>query len=430
MRYFNSNYLKRLRGKDRNRYMKLTRFISRTMPPDYDDYQRIGYEIIGPVLYGFAKWLESSRKKDGIEKLFFLAREGELLRKAYIIAAKGGGAETSYLRVSRMATSIPCLDRVNTPDELIKRVYLPRAGTMTDLLESCGLDEDTISEIARQAAVDTAAPAIGLPDGEKEKIYLAAKPYIDRQAKEQTELVNGYMKQQSFCGRCGIVDIGWKGTMQNNLEDLFPQVDMHGYYMGLRRDKAAVRNSAPNRHGFLFGDSEKVTETQRKMSSTLSVFENFFLSCDGSTLKYALENGVYVPVLNAPEHNERCAKIIRRVQRAALAFVKECADSPFGSSPLNADDCFAAYEKFAVTPSNKTVSLLRPFVVYNTETSYLVSEHSLLYYMVHPKAFYKDFLNNTCKVIFLKSVFLLPLPYYSLWKLLHSFDRTPINPIE
>ena len=431
MKYKNIKYLKSLDIEKKNDYEKLIEFISATEPSSYDEYERIGFEIIGPILYGFSSWLENCRNEAEIEKLFFLAREGELLEKAYMIVTGNEGGDCSYLRVSRMATSIPCLGMVNTLDELIKRVYLPRAGTVEDLLESCGLDKEYIKDIILQSELlDENKPAIELSLHEKERVFENSKPYIVKQAKEQRKLIDGYMKQEKFFGKCGIVDIGWKGTMQNNLEDLYPENEIYGFYIGLRRDQAATRNQAKNRKGFLFGEEESVTETQRKISATISVFENFFLSTDGSTLRYGMSDGVYFPVLNQPEQEGKSISIIKKTQEAALYFVKEYSKSSFsGCVNISSSNSFAAYEKFAVRPTMNTVKLMRPFIVYNTDVSSLVSTHSLAYYLVHPKKLYKDFLNNTCKVLFLKSIFKLPLPYYEIWKKLHSFDRNPINPI-
>lgn len=427
--YYNKNYAKKINRKGSG-YPELVSFITNTIPENYDDYQKIGYEIIGPILYGFSKWLGESCKQDNIDNLFFLAREGDLLRRAYLETNKEKRANTSYLRVSRMATSIPCLDKVKTLDELIRRIYLPRAGTVIDLLESCGLTSEVISQIIAKSQTDTEYPVIEFDESRKKRVFDSAMPFISDQAKIQRIYIDGYMRQENFNGRCGIVDVGWKGTMQNNLEDLYPDMEIQGYYIGLRKDKAAVRNNANNRHGFLFGNETEVTETQRKLSATLSVFENFFLSTDGSTLRYEEKNGKYYPVLNKPEHDEKCSEIVSSVQEAAMCFVEKFAQSSLDKGiRLTEMDCFAGYDEFAVSPSLKAVELMRPFTVYNTETTKLVSEHSILYYMYHPKSFYKDFLNNTCKVFFLKSVFLLPLPYYRLWKWLHSFDKNPINPI-
>lgn len=99
--YFNSKQ----HGLD---YNVLNSFIRNNEPADYDFYQKIGYEVVGPILYGYSKWLNETTKKWGIRKLFFLAREGFLLERAFRLFSVN---EQDYcvIRVSRKATALPLL---------------------------------------------------------------------------------------------------------------------------------------------------------------------------------------------------------------------------------------------------------------------------------------------------------------------------------
>ena len=48
----------------------------------------------------------------------------------------------------------------------------------------------------------------------------------------------GYFDQQGWseqCAKVGVVDIGWRGTIQDNLAYLFPNTKVFGYYLGLQQ---------------------------------------------------------------------------------------------------------------------------------------------------------------------------------------------------
>lgn len=77
---------------------------------EYDFYQKIGYEVVGPILYGYSKWLNETTKKSGIRKLFFLAREGFLLERAFRLFS-ANEQDHCVIRVSRKATALPLLQR-------------------------------------------------------------------------------------------------------------------------------------------------------------------------------------------------------------------------------------------------------------------------------------------------------------------------------
>mgnify|MGYP004466969657 CR=1 FL=1 len=430
-KYYNKTYCLNMEKKEAHDYNLLYGFLNKHLNKNNSIYFNFGYEVIGPILYGFSVWLEKKRKEDGLEKLFFLSREGLLLQKAYSYINSNIAQKSEYIRVSRYATCIPLLDKISNLEQLRKTVYCPKAGSIKDLLLSCDFSVSQIESICTQMGIYSEKVVLELDSKEENELFTLIKPILDLKAKEQYSLICGYLKQVGFQGECGIVDVGWKGTIHNNLEKICPQNIIHGYYIGLRRDSAAVHNSSILRNGFLFGNDNKVTEIQRRLSSTLSVFENFFLSIEGTTVAYKFDENKYAAVMLSSEQCDESAENIKEIQNAALQFVKEFSKSIISANiNITPDIAFSAYDKFAVTPSNETISFLKCFKCFNTTKYSLVSEHNLIYYTFHFKQLYRDFMNNTCKVVFMKSLFHIPLPYYKIWKLMHKIESNPINPID
>ena len=50
-----------------------------------NDAVSIGYEVLGPMLLGYCKWLNEKIQIDKIDKIFFLSREGKILQDAFNI---------------------------------------------------------------------------------------------------------------------------------------------------------------------------------------------------------------------------------------------------------------------------------------------------------------------------------------------------------
>ena len=94
----------------------------------YGGPQHIGYAVVGPVILSFCLWLMDTAKKDGIEKLFFLAREGQLLKKVYDRVAMHveDAIPSEYLVLSRRAVTVPMIE---STDDIFKiagdSVYFP-----------------------------------------------------------------------------------------------------------------------------------------------------------------------------------------------------------------------------------------------------------------------------------------------------------------
>lgn len=93
-------------------------------PENQEEPSRIGYEVIGPLLFGFCQWLHGKIQEDKIEKLFFLSREGELLKKAYSTIYPEDRLPKDYLQVSRRALLIPQISEAESYDGLIDLVKI------------------------------------------------------------------------------------------------------------------------------------------------------------------------------------------------------------------------------------------------------------------------------------------------------------------
>lgn len=90
---------------------------------------------------------------------------------------------------------------------------------------------------------------------------------------------------------------------------------------------------------------------------------------------------------------------------------------------MNSCVCEAAFSAFINYPSADTIKHLKEFSFLNVESHSMVAQHSFGYYILRPKNFVSEFLNNGSKSIFLKSVLKLPLPYISIIDFLKKFDK-------
>src|SRR5262249_32357701 len=73
-----------------------------------NELRRIGREIVGPAFCGPPQRTAEIARERGIERIFFLARDGKLLHALYPAVAKALGDErpSAYLHVSRRSTAL------------------------------------------------------------------------------------------------------------------------------------------------------------------------------------------------------------------------------------------------------------------------------------------------------------------------------------
>jgi hypothetical protein len=69
-----------------------------------DFWYRFGYDHVGVLYAGFVDWLRGRLQADGVERAFFVARDGWMIQQIYDrLIAEGGGPPSAYLYGSRRA---------------------------------------------------------------------------------------------------------------------------------------------------------------------------------------------------------------------------------------------------------------------------------------------------------------------------------------
>lgn len=141
---------KKIRKEDKELYKILNSFIKEKLKDSSDYYYNIGYETLGPLLYGYNKWLNSKIKENEIKKIFFLARDGKIIQKSYKIMYK---EEFKYIYASRRALSVPMIWKCNTFDEIKNIIHFQRKISVKTFFEQVGLDYLEYEEIANKLRI-------------------------------------------------------------------------------------------------------------------------------------------------------------------------------------------------------------------------------------------------------------------------------------
>lgn len=419
--YLNKQIFKSKDNEIINNYNIVNSFIRNNENPNNSFFEKVGFEIVGPVLYGYCKWLIKRLKKQGISKVFFLAREGVTLEKAFNIF-QPQGITYHMIRVSRRATALPLLYRAKSLDDILNRITTTRVNfTIKDLLKSCELGQSEINIIMSRIEEHYDDNIYALTVNEKKALFNIIYPYIKEMSKKQEEYIKGYLEQFDFDGKIAVCDVGWHGTIQSALQDVFIEDDIYGYYIGKKEKRAKEKMKS---EAFLFDNSYNRSIMNDVMSAP-DLFELFFLSVDGSARKYAKNDlGEYYCVQSEPEQSEESAKDVIILQNAALKFVKEFKKiDDVLDVKMNPVVCEAAFSRFINHLSADTVEHLKKFSFLNVESHSMVAQHGLGYYVLKPQNFITEFLKNGSKAVFLKSVFKLPLPYINIIKFLRKFDK-------
>ena len=253
-------------------------------------------------LYNFIDKLYFKLKADGYHEVFFLAREGEYLKKLfdyYVENSYNEKIKSHYLYVSRKSTYLPSLKSIEKEDFsylLNQYSYV----TVKEFLKSLNLPNEDIDLIEKDLK-DVFSFDYKIPNFKNSIEFRVLKKSpvfresFERNRIEQNELFNKYIKQHSDSKRIMIVDIGWNGSIQDNIQNILGNsYDVSGCYFGLcLRDK----KYSGKKYGLIFSNDPYENKQYRLYYENRTLYEIMCGASHGSANKYILNNKKQVETL-------------------------------------------------------------------------------------------------------------------------------------
>lgn len=285
-------------------------------------------ELATTLLYFIAR-LYDALVEQGVRQVYFLSREGQPLKRMFdLYQNKVSGSITShYLEVSRRSTLLPSLDPLAEEGfETLFRQY--RRISLFEFLSSLGLE----------VQMRSIALALGLPEGAevtREEDFptsqtfsaLKALPLFqylyesERLARRRAFIA--YLEGLSggtLPARLFIVDVGWKGTIQDNLFALLcrkgdtPVHAVTGYYIGLVAAGAASPSN--DKYGLLFSSVGTTSPKFRVFNENRALFEVVLAADHGSIVTYVTTSDGHAKAIRGEfEEGEMLAREVFPVQR-------------------------------------------------------------------------------------------------------------------
>lgn len=412
------NHTEWINLKDKKQQTNFNNFINNHLDTSMSHYAQFGYAYFGPVLYGFVQWLHEAI---GNKKIFFFARDGYIVKKTY--NALYPECPTDYIYLSRRALSVPLLWKHSEWTEFPHYITITRYFTVRILLERLGLNPEKykyrIQEFHLTLDSDLHDSNF-LHNKSLKEFYQSIRDDVVKNSEDEFKCLKAYFKEKDFSGDIAVMDIGWNGSMQRYLVEIMEaigvNVHMDGYYFGMR--KVLKKSSV---HGYIYEPSRMQMEPV--ISFMQGLFESFFLSREGSTKRYIVQNEKAIPVLYEPEYHDKDIEFraFQIIQKEAVRFCMEYAKSPVSElSDYKVSDYNFNLVRFGTNPTLKEVNLFGDFRFYDTNVFPLAKPQSLVYYIKNPKILLRDFSYSAWKAGFMKRCFKIKAPYASVYIFMKS----------
>lgn len=298
----------------------------------------------------------------GAPAIHYFTREGEFFSRVHqkLDEAAATGLpmpKPIVLEVSRIATFFPTLNEITTREmmRLWNQYSTQSLGQMVRSLGVCAFAAQPFIE--RHAL--TLDEVVMHPWKDERVVSLFGDRvfcrFLEHQRDERRELLFGYLAARGLAQNTKnavVVDIGWRGTIQDNLAHLLPGTQISGVYLGLQR----LLNIQPdNVHKQAFGpDARKDQPALVELLRCVAPYEMVTNAPTGSVRGYTRVDGeIVADRVNDAGEDHVHQQFIGAFQQGALSAMHEIARS-LRVFALTSDDvrpmCAQLLREFAHEP--------------------------------------------------------------------------------
>jgi predicted HAD superfamily hydrolase len=306
----------------------------------------IGAKIAGPILLGYVIWILNEAKKQNVNTIYFIARDGQiLLQIAQKLQKKiAPDIELRYLYGSRQAWHLPAMNTIGEREFdwiLEKDPFL----TIEIIARRLGLSSDVIIEQLKKISDKPWKSDIKLThsDIQQLKKVICGTDLLKRiqdNAKQYRRPLVEYLKQERLWENKSwiLVDLGWRGRLQDSLETIFHMSQNNkpvvGLYFGLTQF-LPKSNSNKNAYFFYPGCDAQHENVGKEFANFLEIFT---AGDHGGTLSYYFDSTTYSwkPILIEQNNTEVIRWGLYPLRDGIKKYIEESAEYL---------DCFDINEK-------------------------------------------------------------------------------------
>jgi FMN phosphatase YigB (HAD superfamily) len=276
----------------------------------------LGHDVLGPLLHGFARWIEAEAEAIGDAKIVFLLRDGHLPQRVFEAMT---GRTTMAAEISRFTA---------------RRAGFADAGAIADFLAGQ----------QRHNRVKMLADQLGFNRQEGEALGRGGQAGFEREALKPQNVRKIVARSHAFGDKLFahlaglgvergdtvmLVDLGYNGTVQDYLEGVLPErfgLNLVGRYLLLREEA----ETAFDKKGFI--DTRHFDfNALHAMSGPIALIEQLCTIAQGSVEDYSPTGQ---PIRKAAGAKGAQNEIRDRVQEGCVAFARS-ADAGIHRAPAS-----------------------------------------------------------------------------------------------
>lgn len=289
---------------------------------------RIGYSVIGPILFELCRWIHETKEKKKLEKLCFIAREGYLIKRAYEMLYPDELNDCIYLCLNKNLLRLPFFT-VNAFKEVLKASFdsneertwenvftiikVPGVEKLLDVIKKFGYKKNDFIKKS------------GIEKGEYDAVFEALESELAAMAQDQKKFLFLYLEQNDLIGKkIGLINNSVKGNAQFLLESILESSAIKIDCVGMQISKDQIHSKRLGDRVVAWFDDINLSKLQAYLFERNSlVFEHLLFAQEGTALLFEKISDVIFIKKEKQGCEERNNRIIDSIQSLALKFVWE-----------------------------------------------------------------------------------------------------------
>lgn len=294
----------------------------------------LGSSVAGPILVAYAQWVLEQARDQGLQELFFLSRDAQVIYEVCRILAASSrqpGPALTYVYGSRQVWAFYALKSL--PESRRGEFFADGLAFSAESLQDCAALLDLADDAEIQSLIVSTAIKAGVTPDRQERLSfyrsIAEDPALGKplgaKLDERAGAYRSYLEQLPVerGTNVGVVDIGWSGMWTEIVGSMFRELgvsSVQGFQMGRFRKNSPSWN-VPVRC-FLFDETE--IRTSSGMPKWLVPLLEAFCGADhGRIVRMEKENGAIKPVESASKFGGLPESVFQAFRSGLIGFARE-----------------------------------------------------------------------------------------------------------
>jgi predicted HAD superfamily hydrolase len=310
-----------------------------------NSYKELGFLYGGPAAVGFLDWITVQARRDNIDRVLFVARDGYVLERIAKSRTDHQLPPFHYFLGSRVAFSLAAMTEANFSEFLPFLVSGSEGLSPYELLERIG-----VSPPANEVMAGLGLGADNLIThsqlGTVEKFLYAYKWEILKVCRTNRRALFAYLKALGIQpgNRVALVDVGWRGGTQDAFElavQHLMDIKVFGYYFCLADTPESLARQKTRRMSALITSSSIPSRLIARIYENRAAVEMFFSAPHKSVIGLvSSSNGGIVTTEDARNMGEDnlaqiCADLVAGMESFSCSYEKLRDQLRLPTSPLD-----------------------------------------------------------------------------------------------